>query len=84
MQQDLREALPNSVRTRRNGSYVVVEMLSVEGVSRYTGALVSPFDVAGTAGALGRVFSNAASLTASNSFYLSVNNRGSPAGTPMH
>jgi MSHA biogenesis protein MshO len=37
-QEDLRDALPNSIRTRVNGNYVVVEMMTVAGVTRYTGA----------------------------------------------
>lgn len=38
MQQDLRDALPNSVRVRVNGNYVALEMLQVVGVTRYTAA----------------------------------------------
>jgi MSHA biogenesis protein MshO len=78
MQQDLRTALPNSIRRRRNGSYEVVEMLTVAGVSRYTATLASPFAVAGTGGANGRVFTNAAALNNDGNFYVSVNNRGVP------
>jgi prepilin-type N-terminal cleavage/methylation domain-containing protein len=35
MESDLRTSLPNSLRTRRNGNYVVLEMLPVMGVARY-------------------------------------------------
>jgi MSHA biogenesis protein MshO len=46
---DLREALPNSVRTRVNGNYVVIEMLKVVGMTRYTTApAAGSFDAAGT------------------------------------
>lgn len=49
MQDDLREALPNSVRTRVNGNYVVVEMLKVVGMTRYTAAPAGgAFNAAGT------------------------------------
>jgi prepilin-type N-terminal cleavage/methylation domain-containing protein len=74
---DLREALPNSLRTRRNGSFVVIEMLTVQGVARYMTALGSPFDASGTGGPQGSLFSNTpAALTNDSRFHLSVNNRG--------
>ena len=38
LQRDLQDALPNSVRTRSNGNYVVLELLPVIGVTRYTAA----------------------------------------------
>lgn len=48
METDLRAALPNSVRTRRNGSFVVLEMLPVLGVARYkTPPSATSFTVAG-------------------------------------
>jgi len=49
METDLRAALPNSLRARRNGSIVVLEMLPVLGVARYktTPSAVS-FTTAGT------------------------------------
>ena len=34
LQQDLRDALPNSVRVRVNGNYVVMELMPVAGVTR--------------------------------------------------
>jgi MSHA biogenesis protein MshO len=74
---DLREALPNSLRTRRNGNFVVVEMLTVQGVSRYMTAMGNPFTASGTGGAQGALFSNTPAVLANNaSWYLSVNNRG--------
>ena len=50
MEADLRTALPNSVRWRRNGAFVALEMLSVVEVTRYMdppGA--APFRIAGVA-----------------------------------
>jgi MSHA biogenesis protein MshO len=71
---DLRRALPNSLRTLRNGNFVVVEMLNVRGVSRYMTPLGGSFTAAGTPAG---VFSNVpASLAGDPSYYLSVNNRG--------
>lgn len=49
MHDDLREALPNSVRVRVNGNYVAIEMLKVVGVTRYTSSPSGmAFDAAGT------------------------------------
>jgi MSHA biogenesis protein MshO len=74
MRDDLMRALPNSVRTRRNGNYVALEMLNVQGVSRYATAMGASFTASGTAQG---VFSNTpAALTNNSSYYLSVNNRG--------
>ncbi|HEX6639322.1 MAG TPA: prepilin-type N-terminal cleavage/methylation domain-containing protein [Steroidobacteraceae bacterium] len=73
MREDLREALPNSLRVRRNGRYVVIEMLHVAAVSRYTGAMGNPFDAAGT---VAGVFSNLGLNVNTTQYYLSVNNRG--------
>jgi MSHA biogenesis protein MshO len=61
MEKDLRSALPNSLRARRNGSYVVIEMLPVLETARY----VPP--VSGTLIATG------ISLTTAMPAYLSVN-----------
>ena len=48
METDLRAALPNSLRTRRNGSYVVLEMLGVMDVARYkTPVTTFPMTTAG-------------------------------------
>ena len=71
---DLRRALPNSVRTLRNGNFVVVEMLGVRGVSRYMTPPAASFTAAGTPAG---VFSNtAANLLNDTNYYLSMNNRG--------
>ncbi|HEY6124916.1 MAG TPA: prepilin-type N-terminal cleavage/methylation domain-containing protein [Steroidobacteraceae bacterium] len=48
MEADLRNALPNSVRARRNGNVVVLEMLPVLGVARYkTSPSTVPITTAG-------------------------------------
>lgn len=73
MRDDLRQALPNSLRVRRNGRYVVIEMLHVAGASRYTAAMGSPFSAAGT---VAGVFSNLGLNLNTSLYYLSVNNRG--------
>ncbi len=71
---DLRRALPNSLRTLRNGNFVVVEMLNVAGVSRYMTPMGNGFLAAGTPAG---VFSDTdAILNGDNNYYLSVNNRG--------
>jgi prepilin-type N-terminal cleavage/methylation domain-containing protein len=49
MQADLRQALPNSARVRRNGNFVVLEMLQTVGFARYGAAPSMDFPVAGTA-----------------------------------
>ena len=62
LQADLRAALPNSLRTRRNGNVVVLEMLPVLGVARYkTAPSAVSFTIAG-------VYAGA------NPSFLSVNN----------
>jgi len=62
METDLRAALPNSLRTRRNGNIVVLEMLPVLGVARYkTTPSATSFTIAG-------VYAGATPT------YLSVNN----------
>jgi MSHA biogenesis protein MshO len=55
MEQDLRTALPNSVRVSPNGNFVALEMLPVVGVTRYRlGAVVNSnsIDAAGTSARL--------------------------------
>jgi prepilin-type N-terminal cleavage/methylation domain-containing protein len=72
MEEDLRTALPNSVRTRRNGSFVVLEMLSVTDVVRYMQPTsTTPFKVAG-------VFRNTGITLPGtmNGVYLSAGNTG--------
>jgi prepilin-type N-terminal cleavage/methylation domain-containing protein len=67
MQGDLRSALPNSLRTRRNGNFVVVEMLPVIDMARYmTATATIPITTAG-------LYRGAAAPA-----YLSVNNLGTP------
>ena len=71
---DLRRALPNSLRTTRNGNFVVVEMLNVRGMSRYMTPMGAGFTAAGTPAG---VFSNTSpNLLNDSNYYLSVNNRG--------
>lgn len=71
---DLRRALPNSLRTLRNGNFVVVEMLNVRGVSRSMTPVAGSFTAAGTPAG---VFSDTpANLVNDPNYYLSVNNRG--------
>jgi hypothetical protein len=45
---DLRRALPNSVRERVNGRYIVLEMLETDGYARYITSPAGSFTVAGT------------------------------------
>lgn len=78
MEADLRTALPNSVRARRNGAFVVLEMLPVVDVARYMTVPGASFTVAGTApGTIGGVFRGITlpfdSGTAGAPYYLSVN-----------
>lgn len=75
---DLLQSLPNSLRVRRNGNFVVIEMLSVTGYARYMAAPTDNFRVAGTT--LG-VFGNALAPSTFTNVHLSVNNLGN-AGTP--
>jgi MSHA biogenesis protein MshO len=86
MEADLRKALPNSVRTRRNGAFVVLEMLPVVDVARYMTVPGASFTVAGTApGTIGAVFRGVAlpfdSSTAGAPYYLSVNAGANPYTT---
>lgn len=78
MQADLREALPNSVRVRRNGNFMVMELLSTIGFARYTSAHGSNFTVAGTPRA---VFGNYPAGQDFVNVHLSVNNAGEEAYT---
>lgn len=78
MHVDLLQSLPNSLRVRRNGNYVVMEMLSVTGYARYMATPNDNFRVAGTT--LGSFGTALAPSTLSN-VHLSVNNLGT-AGTP--
>ena len=78
MESDLRTALPNSVRARRNGVYVALEMLPVVDVARYMTAPGASFTAAGTAtGTIGGVFRGITlpfnSSAAAVPYYLSVN-----------
>jgi MSHA biogenesis protein MshO len=80
MADDLRLALPNSLRTRRNGSFVAIEMLKVADVVRYLPPTTAPFNTFG-------VFRNVTlpfdSNDQSNRFYVSVNNTG-PGGVDAY
>lgn len=71
MEKSLRSALPNSVRTRRNGSFVALEMLEVVDVARYKQPPAGQFDVAGT-------FRNVPVNAQQPGRYLSVGNTGGP------
>ena len=68
MEIDLRAALPNSVRVRRNGVYMAVEMLNVTDVARYVPPIGASFTAWGTTAG---VFRGAPPYR-----YLSVNNLG--------
>lgn len=71
IEQDLKTALPNSLRTRRNGSFVVVELLRVVDGSRYMSPPAATFTVAGA-------FRGVTVPFARNDHFLSVNNLGTP------
>lgn len=73
MEADLRAALPNSVRVRRNGGFVALELLAVSGMARYKTPPGATFDIAGTDG---NEFRGITLPFASNSVYLSINNLG--------
>lgn len=68
MEADLRTALPNSVRVRRNGLFMAVEMLAVTDVAHYVPPLGASFTTWGTTAG---VFRGAPPYN-----YLSVNNLG--------
>jgi MSHA biogenesis protein MshO len=79
MEADIRRALPNSVRWRRNGNIVVLEMLNTLGFARYsTPPNTASFTVAGTASG---VFGSYAAGATLNGVHLSVNNAGQEAYT---
>jgi prepilin-type N-terminal cleavage/methylation domain-containing protein len=88
LERDLRTALPNSVRWRRNGSFVVLEMLPVVDEARYLTVPAASFDVAGTSGAAGAVFRSLPPLpfdsatAAGGPYHLSVDARVDPYTTP--
>lgn len=71
MEADLREALPNSVRWRRSGNFVALEMLAVVNVARYMTPPSASFVTAGRLPSL-----------ISNRHYLWVNNAGAPDSDP--
>lgn len=70
MEADLRQALPNSVRVRRNGALEVVEMLAVKDVARYVQPVGNPLTLWGTTAGVLR--------GAAAGDYLSINNLGTP------
>jgi MSHA biogenesis protein MshO len=78
LQQDIRRALPNSVRARRNGNFVALEMLETMGFARYTSSPALSFTVAGTTQG---IFGNYAPDTDFAGVHLSVNNSGAEAYT---
>jgi MSHA biogenesis protein MshO len=86
MEADLRTALPNSVRARRNGAFVVLEMLPVRDVARYMTVPGPSFVAAGTSAPLGAVFRNIPMPFNSSlepvPYYLSVNAGVDPYTTP--
>jgi MSHA biogenesis protein MshO len=78
MQSDLRDALPNSVRVRRNGTLVAMELLSTIGYARYLTPHGNTFRVAGTTRA---TFGNYPVGSDFVNVHLSVNNSGEEAYT---
>jgi MSHA biogenesis protein MshO len=78
MQSDLRDALPNSVRVRRNGTLVAMELLSTIGYARYLTPHGNTFDVAGTTRATFGDYPVGADFV---NVHLSVNNSGEEAYT---
>jgi MSHA biogenesis protein MshO len=79
MEEDIRRALPNSVRWRRNGNIVVLEMLNTIGFARYSDPPnTASFVVAGTANG---VFGPYVAGDTLNGVRLSVNNAGQEAYT---
>jgi MSHA biogenesis protein MshO len=75
MQQDLQRALPNSVRARRNGVFMTLEMLIVVGHARYMATPDNNFRVAGTGQG---IFGTYGTGTNFRDVHLSVNNLGTP------
>jgi hypothetical protein len=78
IQADLRKALPNSVRQRVNGRYILLEMLNTEGYASYVTAPAALFTVAGTTRG---VFGDKPPDTDFTGVFLSVNNAGQEAYT---
>lgn len=75
LEADLRTALPNSIRWRRNGAFVALEMLPVVDVARYMTPAGGSFTVAGTTnGAFRGITLPFDSIVAGQPYYLSVNN----------
>lgn len=72
LQDDLRTALPNSARARRNGSFVALEFLVAVDWVRYQSSPGAPFTTSGTFRGLPVPFS-------ATNYFLSVNNLGSGA-----
>lgn len=70
LRDDLRNALPNSARARRNGSQVALEFLAVVDWVRYQGVPGATFTTSGVFRGIPVPFSG-------TGFFLSVNNRGS-------
>jgi MSHA biogenesis protein MshO len=74
MEGDLRLALPNSLRARRNGNFVVIEMLRVVDVARYTTpTTVNPVTTSGVFRGIPLPFD---SNNPPVNYYLSVGNLG--------
>ena len=69
LQGDLRGALPNSARVRRNGSFVALEFLAAVDWVRYQGPPGAPFTTSGTFRGIPVPFTG-------TGLFLSVNNRG--------
>jgi prepilin-type N-terminal cleavage/methylation domain-containing protein len=78
IQDDLRDALPNSVRERVNGRYVVLEMLDTVGYARYVTSPAATFTVAGTSRG---IFGTSAPNSNFSQVHLAVNNAGPEAYT---
>jgi MSHA biogenesis protein MshO len=69
LRDDLRSALPNSARVRRNGSFVALEFLAAVDWVRYQGSPGAPFTTSGTFRGIPVPFTGTGHL-------LSVNNQG--------
>lgn len=79
MEADIRRALPNSVRSRRNGNIVVLEMLNTVGFARYTTPPnAASFTVAGTVNGIFGTYGTGVTL---DGLHLSVKNLGQEAYT---
>ena len=77
MQLDIRRALPNSVRQRRNGNFVVLEMLETVGYARFDAPPGANFPVTGTAQGIFGHYQPGATVAG----HLSVGNIGAEAYT---